>query len=402
MNNPALCIDISKSSSFATGFLSLNKPYSKPFDFYHTPEGMKSALRCLKELHSSTCSKPDVVLEATGNFYKPVTQYFVSLGYSVYVLNPLQTSNEKRKSIRKIKTDPIDTYRIAQVYYTNDLKPFKEQNLDAQELRSLCRQWDAFNSLNTETQLKFRSLLTLVFPRYDTVFDHLCNPTSLRVISSFPSPGAVLLAKREELFNLIKLSKHSNDWYNHKVDILITAARESLSYDRAQQSNIRVLQSYVKSLLTHKEILADIRAQINEWTKLSPDFQLLLSIPGIGEVTAATILGEIGDINNFETAKQLVAYSGLDPSVYQSGNFRAKNTKISKRGSPYLRKALFQATSAAVRKRPNGPCNSVLYEYYTNKVNAGKPPKVALIATCNKLLRIIFGVLSSKTMFRAE
>jgi len=184
--------------------------------------------------------------------------------------------------------------------------------------------------------------------------------------------------------------------------MLIAAARESLSYDGAQQSNIRVLQSYVKSLLTHKETLSDIRAQINEWTTLSPDFQLLLSIPGVGEVTAATILGEIGDISNFNTAKQLVAYAGLDPSVYQSGSFRAKNTKISKRGTPYLRKALFQAVSAAVRKRPNGPCNPVLYEYYTSKVNSGKPPKVALVATCNKLLRIIYGMLSSKTEFRAE
>lgn len=261
---------------------------------------------------------------------------------------------EKHKSIRKIKTDPVDTYRIAQVYYTKDLKPFKEQKYDALELRSLCRQLDGFNSLNTETQLKFRSLLTLVFPKYDAVFDNLCNPTSLRVISSFPSPAAVLSAIHKDLFDLIKLSKHSNDWCNQKIDILIAAARESLSYDGAQQSNIRVLQSYVKALLTHKEILADIRAQINDWTKLSPDLHFLLSIPGIGEVTAATILGEIGDISNFDTSKQLVTYAGLDPSVYQSGNFRAKNTKISKRGTPYLRKALFQAASAAVRKRPKG------------------------------------------------
>lgn len=402
MNIPALCIDVSKSSSFATGFLTYNKPYSKPFTFSHTSEGIKSALQCLKELQDESNSKPDVVMEATGNYYKPVTQYFIDLGYSVYVLNPLRTSVEKRKSIRKIKTDPVDTYRIAQVYYTNDLQPYKEQLSDIQELRSLCRQWDGFNALYTETQLRFRSVLTLIFPKYDTVFTHLCKPTSLRVIASFPSPEAVLTAKPEDLFNLIKLYKHSDEWCSHKVDMLIAAARESLSYDGAQQSNIRVLQSYVKSLLTHKEIMDDIRAQINEWTRLSSDFQLLMSIPGIGEITAATILGEIGDISNFDTAKQLVAYAGLDPSVYQSGSFKAKNTKISKRGTPYLRKALYQAASAAVRRRPNGPCNPVLYKYYTSKINAGKPPKVAMVATCNKLLRIIFGILSSKTEFRTE
>ena len=105
---------------------------------------------------------------------------------------------------------------------------------------------------------------------------------------------------------------------------------------------------------------------------------------------------------NFESPKQLIAYAGLDPSVYQSGSFRAKNTKISKRGSHYLRKALFQAASAAVRKRPNGPCNSLLYDYYTSKLESGKPYKVALVATCSKLLRIVHGILSSKTVFRAD
>jgi transposase len=222
------------------------------------------------------------------------------------------------------------------------------------------------------------------------------------LLSAYPSPAAVLSANREELFNITKLSKHSDYWCEEKLLKLYAAARESLSYDVAQQSNTRVLQSYIKTLLTQKDIQTEIRALISEQTKLSPDYNLLLSIPGVGEITAATILGEIGDVVNFESPKQLIAYAGLDPSVYQSGSFRAKNTKISKRGSHYLRKALFQAASAAVRKRPNGPCNSMLYEYYTNKLEAGKPYKVALVATCSKLLRIIHGILSSKTVFSTD
>lgn len=402
MNNPTLCIDVSKSNSVATGFLSYNKPYSKTFSFLHTPDGMNDAIEFVKQLYKESGCKPNIVLEATGNYYKAVTQYFSNLNYSVFVLNPLQTSSEKRKSIRKVKTDPVDTYRIAQVYYTKNLNPYVERCCNVEELRSLCRQWDAFNELHTETQLKFRSLLILVFPKYDTVFDHVCGTTSLKLVSAYPSPAAVLSANKEELFNIIKLSKHSDSWCEEKLLKLYAAARESLSYDVAQQSNTRVLQSYIKTLLTQKDIQTEIRALISEQTKLSPDYNLLLSIPGVGEITAATILGEIGDIVNFESPKQLIAYAGLDPSVYQSGSFRAKNTKISKRGSHYLRKALFQAASAAVRKRPNGPCNSVLYEYYTNKLEAGKPYKVALVATCSKLLRIIHGILSSKTVFRVD
>jgi len=250
MNNSTLCIDVSKSNSVATGFLSYNKPYSKTFSFPHTPDSMHDAIEFVRRLHKESGCKPDIVLEATGNYYKAITQYFYDLSYSVFVLNPLQTSSEKRKSIRKVKTDPVDTYRIAQVYYTKNLNPYVERCCNVEELRSLCRQWDAFNELHSETQLKFRSLLILVFPKYDTVFDHVCGTTSLKLISSFPSPAAVLSANREELFNIIKLSKHSDAWCEEKLLKLYAAARESLSYDVPQQSNTRVLQSYVKTLLT--------------------------------------------------------------------------------------------------------------------------------------------------------
>jgi transposase len=401
MNNSALCIDVSKSSSYANGFIDFNKPYSKPISFAHTPDGLASASNYLLELETASGSKPHVVLEATGNYSKPIVQHFQQLGYNIVVLNPLQTSTQKRRNVRKIKTDPIDTYRIAQVYYTSNNSIYRVPNASIEELKILCRQWDEFTNTQTQIQLRFRSLLQLIFPKYDTVFDHIGCNTSLRVLSNLPTPQSVLSADREYLFDLIKIRNISINYCNEKVDKLLTAARESLPYSAAQQPTIRVLNSYIKAMLTHKEIMADIRAQIDEKVKLSQDFSLILSIPGVGEITAATILGEIGNIDNFESTKQLIAYAGIDPSVYQSGNFRAKNNKISKRGSSYLRKALYQAASAAVRKRPNGPCNSVLHEYYANKIDSGKSTRVALVATCNKLLRIIFGILKSKAPFKA-
>lgn len=400
MNNSALCIDVSKSSSYANGFINFNKPYSKPISFDHTPDGLASASNYLLELEIASGTKPYIVLEATGNYSKPIVQYFQQLGYKVIVLNPLQTSAQKRKNVRKVKTDPIDTYRIAQVYYTSNNQTYRTPDTFIEELKILCRQWDEFTNTNTQILLRFRSLLQLVFPKYDTVFDHISCDSSLRVLSNVPTPKSVLSADREHLFNLIKIRNISVDCCNKKVEKLLTAARESLPYSAAQQPTIRVLNSYIKAMMTHKEIMADIRAQIDDKTKLSQDFSLILSIPGVGEITAATILGEIGNIENFESSKQLVAYAGIDPSVYQSGSFRAKNNKISKRGSSYLRKALYQAVCAAVRKRPNGPCNQVLHEYYANKKNSGKSTRVALIATCNKLLRIIFGILKSKEPFK--
>ena len=131
-----------------------------------------------------------------------------------------------------------------------------------------------------------------------------------------------------------------------------------------------------------------------------PAYDLLLSIPGVGPVTALTILSEIDDIRNFKSSKQLVAYAGLDPSVHQSGKFIAGRCKISKRGTPYLRKALYQATVSGVAKHKYGIYNPSLYDYYKTKVDQGKPVKVAIIASCHKLLRIIYAMLKNGEMYR--
>ena len=112
-------------------------------------------------------------------------------------------------------------------------------------------------------------------------------------------------------------------------------------------------------------------------------------------MTATTILAEIGDIERFPGSKQLVAFAGLDPSVFQSGNFKASKNRISKRGSSYLRKALYQATVAGISNRQGGPLNKILYVFYSKKLAEGKPAKTAIIATSNKLVRMIFGILSS-------
>jgi transposase len=117
-------------------------------------------------------------------------------------------------------------------------------------------------------------------------------------------------------------------------------------------------------------------------------------------LTAATILGEIGDINRFPTTKQLVAFAGLDPSVFQSGKFKSSKNKISKRGSSYLRKALYQAAVAGISKRSSGILNPILYDYYSKKLSEGKPFKVAIVATSSKLLRMIYGIWTSQQSFK--
>jgi len=231
------------------------------------------------------------------------------------------------------------------------------------------------------------------------VFAHLCSPTALSVLSSFPSPAAILSASRNQIIECLKPAKKSQSWYELKTDELILAAKESLPFNRAQQSNIRVLRMYIELLLSQQDILTDLRAQMVYWANFSSDYPLLRSIPGVGETTATTILTEIDDIKRFPSAKQLVAFAGIDPSVFQSEKFKSSHNKISKRGSPYLRKAIYQATVAGISNRTGGPLNPILRNFYVRKINEGKPVKIAIIATANKSLRMIYGILSSQQPF---
>ena len=399
MVNPVLSIDVSKSVSHAALFLSHGQLYQKPFRFTHSPDGVSYLVDSLRKVELETSVKPKVVLEATGNYSKPLVKFFGDEGYDVVVLNPIETHLLKKKAIRKIKTDPIDVNRIAEVYYSNKFVIQAVQDSSVSELRNLCRHYSGLTDLFTETQLRFRSVLDLLFPNFDRTFHTVCSKTALHFLSLFPSPSAVLAADRKDLLAALKLAKHHKTWNEEKVDKILLAAKESLPDTSAQQSNIRVLQDYIRILMTQHNILADIRAQMTSQASLSPQFELLLSIPGVGELTATTILSEIGDINRFPTTKQLVAFAGLDPSVYQSGKFTASNNKISKRGSTYLRKALYQSTIAGIMKRTNGPKNTLLYSFFAKKIAEGKPHRVAIIATSNKLLKIIFGILRSRKPF---
>ena len=402
MYKPVLSLDVSKGSSFAATYLSMHEPFKKPVSVPHTPQGLAILLDRLRDMEYLTDEKPKVILEATGNYSKPITNSLQEAGYSVIVLNPIQTYQQKRRSIRKVKTDQVDAKRIAEIFYLKKLDAQQPVNPEIAELRTLCRHYDSFIDLYTETQLKFQSLLDLVFPCYTDVFSNLCGDSSLILLAAFPTPDDVLSATRDEVLPFLKSKCQRKGWEDHIYSKLLAAARASLPYKVSQHSNVRVLREYISILLTQKGHLASFRDQIVAAAKEMPVYALLNTIPGVGGITAATILAEIEDPGKFRSDHQLTAYAGLDASVFQSGKFKAAKNKISKRGSGHLRRALVQAAMAGVRNIKKKPINPILHHYYSKKVSEGKPKMVALIATANKLLRIIYGMWRKNEAFRLD
>ncbi|WP_245699682.1 IS110 family transposase [Paenibacillus glacialis] len=228
MNLPVLSIDVAKGKSVAAAFLSYHECMYKPFPFSHSNDGLHQLLAILEQLKEATGHDPHVVLEATGNYSKPIASFFSSYGYSVIVLNPLLTHQLKQKAVRKVKTDPIDAIRIAQVFYLQSPQPQIELSDPVQQLRVICRQYQHWTGLYGETQLHFRAVLDLLFPGYDKAFHKVCNRTSLELLSRYPTPKELLDADHEEIISVLLSNRRGRVWNESKLEELLNIANNSL------------------------------------------------------------------------------------------------------------------------------------------------------------------------------
>ena len=343
----------------------------------------------LTELHNLT-GEVSVGLEATGHYWLALYDELTRKGYPVIVLNPMQVAAYRKSGIRKIKSDVTDAVWIADYIRIANL-PASELNLPVfLQLRELSRFRFRLTEQVGTLKRKLLTILDRVFPEYERLFSNVFLQASRSVLQEAVS------AQEFADFNLQELT-----------DILAEASRGRFGQEKAEKIQEQARNSVgvgfltnavhleMRCLLAQLELLDDQRDQIDlAITELMNQIpQHITSIPGIGPVTGAAILAEIGDIQRFESVDKLVAYAGIDPSVYQTGQFEASETHMSKRGSPYLRHALWLAATAALLHDPS------LKEYYQKKRNEGKHHGTALGAVCHKLLARIFVVLKEQRAY---
>jgi transposase len=253
MNQPVLSIDIAKGKSIAVAFTSYGMQVKKPFSFLHSPYHISSLLPILVQLEEATMQQPTVVMEATGNYSKPVASFFFSHGYPVFMLNPLTTHELKKRSTRKVKTDPIDAIRIANAFYLGEGTPLIPVNEKVTELRFLCRQHAQWKALLGEVQLQFCSILDLAFPGYDKAFQNIFNPSSIQLLTKFPSPSALLDADKEDVLTILMLNRRGRTWNEEKYSQLIEIARHSLPDLYGSKAHVFAMQNSMMLLKTYQE-----------------------------------------------------------------------------------------------------------------------------------------------------
>lgn len=264
-------------------------------------------------------------------------------------------------------------------------------------LRHLTRQFDSLTQMYVQIKLQFQAVLDQVFPDYRGIFGDLYSRVSLLLLKEFETPSAFQTAGESQITHKIAClcPSRSDRWASDKARLIIEAAANNPFQKVSYSSHLISLVLYIDILLQYQEHLSRLQSQIDALAEEVEAYQIIQSIPGIGGKIAATILSEIGEIHRFNHAKKLVAFAGIDPSVYSSGKFTATTNRITKRGSKNLRHALYLAVLCGLRKTG---CKK-LREFYDKKRETGKPYRVALIACVNKLLHWIYALLVKQENF---
>lgn len=379
-------IDIAKNSHFASVVNSDGEVLVNPFSFENSRNGFDLLFSKIKNFQLDTCL---IGLESTGHYGDNLICFLFPKGFKIALINPIQTDSLRSSNIRKTKNDKIDTFLISKCLQLGNYSLLQEKDINIIKLRTLCR--FRFDIIKIQTTLKTQltCCLDLLFPELAKFFKGTLHiKTSYALLSKYSSPKQILSVRIDTLTKLLTTNSKGHYSYDDAVS-LKTLAKESIGVDNP------ALEIQIKCIINQLSLLKEQVSSIDKNIKETMDSinSTVLTIPGIGYTLGAVILSEIGDIRRFSNPTKLLAYAGLDPSVRQSGNFNAMTTRISKRGSRHLRYAIHRAAFVIVYN------NKVFYEYYTTKRSKGKSHNNALGHVSNKLVRVIFKVLTENIPF---
>lgn len=375
-------IDIGKNHHEASIVSPEGKQIGRSLRFATTHKGADSLMSFIfKNIGNSPCV---FGMEATGHYWYPIYSFLKAKGYTICVINPIQSDSLRKMYIRQTKNDSIDSFLIAEVIRFGQFGTTSMADENILAMRQLCRYRDSVISSRTEIKLRIGTIMEQIFPEYEKQFSSLWVSTSMGILEKYLTPENIENAPIDELFEIIKDKSH-NRLTKAKAISIKEAAADTFGIKIAQDA----FSFQLKQLIDRMNFLdKQIEALDIEIMKYYEQFDCYLhTIPGIGIIGAATILAEIGDISRFKNSSSLIAFAGIDPTVRQSGEFNSTHNHMSKRGSPYLRHAIFLAATTC--SFHNSPLNA----YYKKKRDQGKHHLTATGAVARKLTTVIYAVL---------
>lgn len=378
-------IDIAKKNHEASIIDSNGKLLDKSISFSNSESGCNKLLTLFERFEANS-SNAIIGMEATGHYWLSLYSHLLDFGFTVYVINPIQSDAFRKMYIRQTKNDSKDSFVIAQIMRFGEFSTTSLADEDIMALRQLSRYRFSLVDECSDWKRKCIALLDQVFPEYSKLFSDIFGVASKELLSKYPTPEDMISIDANTLSEL--LSKASRGRFGiSKASEIQESASNTFGISFARDAFAFQIKQIIAQINFIENQLQELEIEIS--TLLHKTNQVITTIIGIGDVLGAVIIGEIGDISRFESASQLVAYAGLDASVKQSGDFVGTQTKISKRGSPYLRRAIWLAATVAAFKDP------ALSLYYQSLRERGKHHLTAIGAVARKLCNIIFAVLTN-------
>jgi len=390
----AVGIDVSKGKSKIAIIRSFGEIVAKPFDVEHYPDQLAELVEYIRSLPGES----RVVMEHTGKYSEPIAEFLCNSGIFICVVNAklMHDYAGGGDTIRRDKTDKLDAVKIAKFCldkWTN-LSQYEPVDKQRKLLKTYNRQLSQYNKIKTMLKNNLISLLDQTFAGVNDLFTSPAREKDghekwIDFVASFPHCNCVTLLSRKNFTTKYEkwCRKNGYKFCEEKAYWIYTAALNcipTLPHDDLTKTLVTQAVAQLNSLC---ETVAAVKAQMSLIASQLPEYETVLSMHGVGKALAPQLIAEIGEISRYPRRTSLARFAGIEPPENQSGTYNQHSRRISKQGSPHLRKALFQVMCCVLQnKNPDQPT----FQFLDRKRAEGKPYKVYMIAGANKFLRIYY------------
>ena len=388
----AVGIDVSKGKSTVTIRRPGDIVVMSPRDIPHTQSAINDLIAQIKELDGDT----KVCMEHTGRYYEPVAAWLSDAGIFVSAVNPMLIKEFGDDSLRSPKTDKADSKKIAR--YTLDrwakLKQYGSMDKTRNQLKTMNRQFGFYMAHKTAMKNNLIALLDQTFPGANDFFDSPARSDGSQKWVDFVHTYwhvDCVRSKSPDAF-----TQHYRKWckrkgYNFsatKAEDIYQLSSDMIAVFPKDDSTKLLIRQAVAMLNTASETVEFLRLKMNETASMLPEYPVVLAMNGVGPSLGPQLMAEIGDVTRFTHRGALTAFAGVDPGKNDSGQHIQKSVPTTKKGSPYLRKTLFQIMDGLIKR---SPADDPVYAFMDKKRAQGKPYYVYMTAGANKFLRIYYG-----------
>ena len=397
----AVGIDVSKSKSTVAVLQPGGTVVRKPFDVTHSSRGLSDLADYILSLEGETRA----VMECTGRYHEPVLRVLSDAGIFVSAVNPHLIRNFGNNTLRKVKSDPADSRKIARYTLDNwaDLREYSRMDTTRAQLKTLNTQMAFFTNQKVAAKTNLISLLDMTYPGVNDLFDTPARDdgsekwvdyaASFWHVDCVRRIGLSAFTERYRAF----CRRHGYNFQPSKPEELFRASKELVAVFPKEQEYKDMIRMSIRQLNIISANVERTRQEMNRLASTLPEYSIVMAMKGVGSTFGPQLIAEIGDVSRFHHRGALTAFAGVDPGVNESGQFKGRGNNASKCGSPRLRKTLFLIMSSLLQTKP---VDDPVYCFLDKKRAEGKPYHVYMTAGANKFLRIYYGKV--KACLRAE